>query len=555
MAINSLVAETAADMADIASQIRQLWGGYGDWNQGGIDRAEELARLFADNGITDLSKLSLKTTTETIPGQRNSGDGGDGADPLPETRTGRALFYDGNQLGYLGDVNNDNSLNVYKPPPAGVPVFDAIGPALNMMKGGEGTVGWSSRGHGGVSFMPFELPNGGYGIAPVWGSSSQDDFETARGIASIAALAAGAYYAPAGGTAGAMAQGGLKGAAMAMGGNMVANPNGSVDSLVKSGLKGGVTGAAGAGVGQYAQQAGWSPATTGAVKGATGAALGGGNGGDILKGALTGGAGSYANGLQLTDDPAMNRAILAGGTSLLKGNGAGAALGSAAMGYFGGGSPSTTHGTNMGDFADFSNWYNSDTPSWGSLDTGGDLWNQYYGDGSNYANWQQNYDPTQFGGYQPVFDSEGNLTGVTGTETPAGGGSNVNLGSLAKLLGGNGGALLGAGLGALGSKSQTQTSTRDPWSAAQPFLKQQLAQGSQLSNQYAAQPFSQAQQNAYGNVGGLLDYINGNAGGLMANAGAVGQNQFRRGMYQPTQFQGIGAPAQYGLLGNFGTKG
>lgn len=209
----------------------------------------------------------------------------------------------------------------------------------------------------------------------------------------------------------------------------------------------------------------------------------------------------------------------------------------------------------MGDFADFSNWYNSDTPSWGSLDTGGDLWNQYYGDGSNYANWQQNYDPTQFGGYQPVFDSEGNLTGVTGTETPAGGGSNVNLGSLAKLLGGNGGALLGAGLGALGSKSQTQTSTRDPWSAAQPFLKQQLAQGSQLSNQYAAQPFSQAQQNAYGNVGGLLDYINGNAGGLMANAGAVGQNQFRRGMYQPTQFQGIGAPQGYGLLGNFGTKG
>lgn len=555
MDINSLVAETAADMADIASQIRQLWGGYGDWNQGGIDRAEELARLFADNGITDLSKLSLKTTTETIPGQRNSGDGGDGADPLPETRTGRSLFYDGNQLGYLGDVNNDNSLNVYKPPPAGVPVFDAIGPALNMMKGGEGTVGWSSRGHGGVSFVPFELPNGGYGIAPVWGSSSQDDFETARGIASIAALAAGAYYAPAGGTAGAMAQGGLKGAAMAMGGNMVANPNGSVDSLVKSGLKGGVTGAAGAGVGQYAQQAGWSPATTGAVKGATGAALGGGSGGDILKGALTGGAGSYANGLQLTDDPSMNRAILAGGTSLLKGNGAGAALGSAAMGYFGGGSPSTTQGTNMGDFADFSNWYSSDTPSWGSLDNGGDLWSQYYGDGSNYANWQQNYDPTQFGGYQPVFDSEGNLTGVTGTETPTSGGSNVNLGSLAKLLGGNGGALLGAGLGALGSKSQTQTSTRDPWSAAQPFLKQQLQQGSDLSSKYAAQPFSQAQQTAYGNVGGLLDYINGNAGGLMANAGAVGQNQFRRGMYQPTQFQGIGAPAQYGLLGNFGTKG
>ena len=161
----------------------------------------------------------------------------------------------------------------------------------------------------------------------------------------------------------------------------------------------------------------------------------------------------------------------------------------------------------------------------------------------------------------PSMWNTGNTAGTTTGTTPTGGGmwdaAKAAGSTLVDSLGGakGTGALLGAAAGALSSKDQTQTSTRDPWSAAQPFLKQQLQQGSDLSNKYAAQPFSAAQQTAYGNVGGLLDMINGNAGGLMANAGAVGQNQFRRGMYQPTQFQSIGAPAQYGLLGNFGTKG
>ena len=216
----------------------------------------------------------------------------------------------------------------------------------------------------------------------------------------------------------------------------------------------------------------------------------------------------------------------------------------------------------MGDFADFSNWYNSDTPSWGSLDTGGDLWNQYYGDGSNYANWQQNYDPTQFGGYQPVFDSEGNLTGITGTD-PNSGSSGGGL-DLSKILGSGGlGALGKLGLAAYGasqSKDGTSTNTRDPWAPAQPFLLNQLTAGAALQDKLQQQPFSQAQQTAYGNQGNLLDAINGQMPALLAGFGAnaSGANQFTRGArnqrLQPVQSFNASAYQPAGLLGYLGSR-
>lgn len=125
----------------------------------------------------------------------------------------------------------------------------------------------------------------------------------------------------------------------------------------------------------------------------------------------------------------------------------------------------------------------------------------------------------------------------------------------------NAGSLLGAVAGALDGGDKQQTSSRDPWAPAQPFLKQQLDQGQALATQYQQQPFSQAQQTAYGNLGGLLDTINRNAGGLLSgfNAAASGANNYDRAnpRRQLTGGQALGqmdlsayAP---GLLGNFGT--
>lgn len=494
-AFDGLTGAPVATGNPLAQQIRQLWGGYGDWNQGGIDHAAELAQILSANGITDLGALSFRDYSYLPGGQYAGGDSGDGTYSSNPTETQIQAVYGGKGLGYLGNINDDGTFS------QGVDPFKD-GDAVNL--GDNHSIGWSAQGHGNTSFVPFKKADGSYGVAPVWGSSSQDDYETGRGIASILALAAGAYYAPAGGTAGAMAQGGLKGAAMAMGGNMVANPNGSVDSLVKSGLKGGVTGAAGAGVSQYAQQAGWSPATTGAVKGATGAALGGGSGGDILKGALTGGAGSYANGLQLTDDPAMNKALLAGGTSLLKGNGWGSALGSAALGYMGTGTGAPAGGGNVsdefnldginfgsGDFnsgsgLDLSTFANN--PSWyggGGLDGGEFNYDSYFGPGSNFANWQNNYDPTAWGGATANFgyslDADGNPVlgnpSITAGDNWGSGGTSPNWwdkagGALKSLFQGNGkggggafGGLLGNALmtgGALALSKNAKQGPADP---------------------------------------------------------------------------------------------
>ena len=80
--------------------------------------------------------------------------------------------------------------------------------------------------------------------------------------------------------------------------------------------------------------------------------------------------------------------------------------------------------------------------------------------------------------------------------------------------------------------------------------------------QYKQQPFSPAEQTAYGNLGNMYDFINANASGLMSgfNANASGQNQFsrnnpRKGLignsYDPATSPVAWAP---GLLGSFGTK-
>lgn len=158
----------------------------------------------------------------------------------------------------------------------------------------------------------------------------------------------------------------------------------------------------------------------------------------------------------------------------------------------------------------------------------------------------------------------GSLTGGSALTTGgAAGGSSMlgSAGSALSSLGLNGstlGGLAGAVASAIDSKDKTQTSSRDPWAPAQDFLKQRLADGGELAAQYKAQPFSPAQQTAYGNVGGLVDLVNSQLPGLLAgmNANASGQNQFVRGQ-RPTLTGATFNPAAFqpaGLLGYMGSK-
>jgi len=111
---------------------------------------------------------------------------------------------------------------------------------------------------------------------------------------------------------------------------------------------------------------------------------------------------------------------------------------------------------------------------------------------------------------------------------------------LAKALSGAGslGNVIGAALGAASARDQEQSAnqtsasktTKDPYAPAKPFLDQMIGQGQQLATQYQQQPFSQAQQTAYNNLGGLLNAINGGAGALLQGMGASasGANNYDR---------------------------
>lgn len=118
--------------------------------------------------------------------------------------------------------------------------------------------------------------------------------------------------------------------------------------------------------------------------------------------------------------------------------------------------------------------------------------------------------------------------------------------------------VLGAYAGYQSSKDQQQTSSRDPWAGAQPMLNSLLGQGQQLQQQYAAQPFSQQQQAAYNNLGGLLNAANTSAPGLLAGmaANSSGANNFDRANPRRA-LQGGGASLagfNPGLLQFFGGK-
>jgi hypothetical protein len=77
------------------------------------------------------------------------------------------------------------------------------------------------------------------------------------------------------------------------------------------------------------------------------------------------------------------------------------------------------------------------------------------------------------------------------------------------------GAVAGAAVGVVGSAltsksgggAGTQTATKEPWAAAQPWILNNLAQGQKLQDAYTAQPFSDAQNQAYANQNNQSAYM------------------------------------------------
>jgi hypothetical protein len=173
-------------------------------------------------------------------------------------------------------------------------------------------------------------------------------------------------------------------------------------------------------------------------------------------------------------------------------------------------------------------------------------------------------DPSKTPTTTPTSNS-GNTTPTTNQQVPTNADGSIDWAKLLTNGGGWGdvvGGLLGAYAGYQSGKDKEQTTKTEPWGPAQPYLQGLLREGAGLFDQYKATPFSDAERNAYGNYGNVLDFINGNAGGLLSGfqANASGANQFQRGAprtligssYDPNTSPVAWRP---GLLGNFGTKG
>lgn len=146
-----------------------------EWVSGGVDRADELAGILIENGLTDLTKIGI-TTVEVdakqsgleygeIIGEKTCTDARtpfqimQGAQPR-EFCTGRirafVFTYEGRQIGYLGE-------------PGKKFVNEPYLTSANTFHGLE--FAWSPAGHGHVGYS-VTFDKRGFALAPRWGSSS-----------------------------------------------------------------------------------------------------------------------------------------------------------------------------------------------------------------------------------------------------------------------------------------------------------------------------------------------------------------------------------------------
>lgn len=177
-----------AAISTLRQQILARFGSTGDWNQGNIDRAQELAQLFVANGVTDLSQVNLAKVQEQVANPNPLGyiegeGGGTYSDGMATTRDRYQLNVGDRALGFLGDYNKDGTVSKV-----------GVNPYLDTPDSGEGgSLGWASTGKGAVTYVADQDANGNMTIRPEWASTS--DMGDIRNVAKMIAAAAGMGYA------------------------------------------------------------------------------------------------------------------------------------------------------------------------------------------------------------------------------------------------------------------------------------------------------------------------------------------------------------------------
>lgn len=106
-----------------------------------------------------------------------------------------------------------------------------------------------------------------------------------------------------------------------------------------------------------------------------------------------------------------------------------------------------------------------------------------------------------------------------------------------------------------GGGGGSQTASKEPWSEAAPWLRQNLQTGQDLQRYYQQNPFNQQQQTSYQNLFSDLDNFRSNmAPGLMQFANNAMSSGYQRPQYSKPGMAGYGQGAQSsqpaGLLSN-----
>lgn len=273
----------------LAAQIASQWQQYGiNPEIRGINRANELAQILANYGITDLSKIGVKETPyeELV----NLGYGGENAvdDWQNVTKTRGQLTYGDKTFGRLGGFGSK-----------GQQEFSAPQEYLQQSDPGRYGLGYSAAGKGWTEFEVVRDASGKAVIVPKWGSSSDLD----PGLIQVLALA-GNFLAP--GISSALASTlGATGAKIATQA-LISGTLGGAGSAAQGGSfskgfgKGAVAGGLGAAAGPYLGQLGSEASKI----------VGGGNIGNLVSSAVQG-AGRGAVGAVITGDSVLD-AILTG---------------------------------------------------------------------------------------------------------------------------------------------------------------------------------------------------------------------------------------------------
>jgi hypothetical protein len=275
----------------LAQQISEQWQGFGiNPEIKGINRANELAQILSNYGISDLSKIGVKQTPyEEMRGQNIGGDSGEYIEELYKGNRGQ-LTYGDQTFGRLGGFGS-----------SGGQEFAAPQEFLTEAGDGRYNLAYSAAGKGWTDYDVVLKQDGTPVIVPKWGSSSDIDPGLVQVLGVMAMPFTGGLSAALGGGlagtigANALISGGLGGLSSAAQGGSFGSGFG------KGALAGGIGAFATPYLNEFANTASQavggdmlgkiaSGAVQGAGRSAIGAAISGNSIGDALLSGAVGGA-------------------------------------------------------------------------------------------------------------------------------------------------------------------------------------------------------------------------------------------------------------------------